>query len=228
MDANLLRRYDEEAAPSRADWTSQPAQTNQQEGTSMNKRLYFLLAFLAGCATTGLEDIPLLWMPTIGMFSIGSAELAELQNARLQIAPVTDKRENAALIGQNRKEQTPRQVTTPDDVSAFVTNRMKALMSAAGIKVVDSGDTAILKTELRQFFVDETNTYQAEVILRVTLTDPNGDVLWSGLTSGAAARRGRSHKADNYYQTLSDSLVGAVQQLIQNRGFRKALAGGQK
>ncbi len=192
----------------------------------MNKRLYLLLAFLAGCASTGLENIPLLWKPTTGMFSIGSAELAELQRARLQIDPITDKRENTALIGQNREEQTPRQVTTPDDVPSFVTNRMKALMSAAGIKVVDGGGSAILKTELRRFFVDETDTYQAEVILRVTLTDPDGNVLWSGLTSGAAARRGRSYRADNYYETLSDSLVGAVQQLLQNRGFRKALAGG--
>ena len=191
----------------------------------MNKWLVFLLAILAGCASTGLENIPLLWKPTTGMFSIGSAELAELQNARLQIDPVADKRENPAVIGQNREEPTPRQVTTPDDVSAFVTNRMKALMSAAGIKVVDSGGTAILKTELRTFFVDETNTYQAEVILRVTLTDPDGKVLWSGLTSGASARRGRSYRADNYYEALSDSLVGAVQQLIQNRGFHKALAG---
>jgi hypothetical protein len=105
---------------------------------------------------------------------------------------------------------------------------MKALMSMAGIKVVDSGGTAILKTELRRFFVDETNTYQAEVILRVTLTDPDGNVLWSGLSSGAAARRGRSYRADNYYETLSDSLVGAVQQLIQNRGFHKALAGSSR
>ena len=191
----------------------------------MNKWSVFLLAILAGCASTGLENIPLLWKPTTGMFSIGSAELAELQNARLQIDPVADKRENPAVIGQNREEPTPRQVTTPDDVSAFVTNRMKALMSVAGVKVVDNGGTAILKTELRTFFVDETNTYQAEVILRVTLTDPNGNVLWSGLTSGAAARRGLSYRADNYYETLSDSLVGAVQQLIQNRGFHKALAG---
>jgi hypothetical protein len=167
-------------------------------------------------------------MPTTAMFSIGSAELAELQNARLQIDPVIDKRENTAVIGQNREEPTPRLVTTPEDVSAFVTNRMKALISMAGIKVVDSGGSTILKTELRQFFVDETNTYQAEVILRVTLTDPDGNVLWSGLSSGASARRGRSYKADNYYETLSDSLVGAVQQLIQNRGFRAALAGAKQ
>lgn len=194
----------------------------------MNKRLYFLLVLLGGCATTSLENIPMLWMPTTGVLSIGSAELAELQSARLQIDPVTDKRENTEAIGQNREQQMPRPVTTPDDVAAFVTNRMKALVSLSGIKVVDSEGTAILKTELRRFFVDETNTYQGEVILRVTLTDPDGKVVWSGLTSGATARRGRSFKADNYYETLSDSLVGAVQQLLQNRGFRQALAESSK
>ncbi len=110
----------------------------------MSKRLYFLLAFLAACASTGLENIPLLWKPTTGMFSMGSAELAELQNARLLLDPVTDGRENAALIGQNREEPTLRQVTTLDDVPAFVTTRMKALMSAAGIGVVDSDGTAVL------------------------------------------------------------------------------------
>ncbi len=190
----------------------------------MKKRLYLLLAILAGCASTGLENIPLLWKPTTGMFSIGSAELEELRDTRLQIDALIDKRENTALIGRNTEEQTPRQVTTRDDVAAFVTGRMKSLMSASGIKVVDSGATAVLKTELRQFFVDETKTYQAEVILRVTLTDPDGNLLWSGLSSGTAVQYGRSYRADNYYETLSDSLVGAVQQLIQNRGFRKALA----
>ena len=193
----------------------------------MNKRLYFLLAFLAGCASTGLENIPLVWKPTTGSISIGSAELAELQNARLRIDPVSDRRENAAVIGQNREKKT-RQVTTADDVPAFVAKRMELLMSAAGVNVVDGGATATLKPELRQFFVDETNTYQAEVILGVTLTDPTGKVLWSGLTNGAATRFGRSFKVDNYYETLSDSLVGAVQQLLQNRGFRQALEESSK
>ncbi|MGQ0577780.1 MAG: hypothetical protein ACT4PQ_02585 [Betaproteobacteria bacterium] len=194
----------------------------------MSKRLVFLLAILAGCATTGLENIPLLWMPTTGMFAMGPSQIAGLEGATLQVDPVVDKRENPALIGQNREEPTPRRVTTPDDVPAFVTNRIKSLIAVAGIKVVDSGGSAILKSELRRFFVDETDTYQGEVILRVTLTAPDGKILWSGLSSGATARRGRSYKADNYYETLSDSLVGAVQQLIQNRGFRAALAEGHK
>lgn len=193
----------------------------------MNKRLYFLLAFLAGCASTGLENIPLVWKPTTESISIGSAELAELQNARIRIDPASDRRENAAVIGQNRENKT-RQVTTADDVPAFVAKRMELLMSAAGVNVVDGGATATLKPELRQFFVDETNTYQAEVVLGVTLTDPTGKVLWSGLTNGAATRFGRSFKADNYYETLSDSLVGAVQQLLQNRGFRQALEESSK
>ena len=190
----------------------------------MNKWIYILLALVSACASTSLENIPLLWKPTTGLFSIGAADLGQLRSARLQIDPVIDKRENPEVIGQNREQET-RRVTTADDVPAFVTGRMKALMSTGGVKVVESDATAVLKTELRQFFVDETTTYQGEVILRVTLTDPEGNVLWSGLTSGASARRGRSYKADNYYETLSDSLVGAVQQLLQNRGFRTALAG---
>lgn len=194
----------------------------------MKKTLYFLLAFLAGCATTKLENIPLLWMPTTAMFATGTSQMEGLEDASLQVEPVVDLRENPALIGQNREEPALRQVTTREDVSAFVTNRMKAQISAAGIKVVDNGGTAILKTELRRFFVDETNTYQAEVVMRVTFTDPDGNVRWSGLTNGAASRFGRSYKAENYYQTLSDSLVGAVQQLIENRGFREALAESSK
>src|SRR5260370_371063 len=110
-----------------SDGTTHAAQTNPREGTSMNKRLYFLLAFLAGCPSTGLENIPLPLKPT-----------------------------------------------------------------------------------------------------PATLTAPGGYVLWSGLGRRAAARRGRSYRADNYYETLSDSLVGAVQQLIQNRGFHKALAGSSR
>ena len=191
----------------------------------MNKSLYFLLVLLVGCATPRLENIPLLWMPTTGMFATGPSQMEGLEDARLQVDPVVDMRENPARIGENREEPAPRQVTTLDDVAAFVTNRMKAQISAAGIKVVDSGGSAILKSELRRFFVDETNNYQAEVIMRVTFTDPDGNVLWSGLTNGSASKFGRSFKAENYYQTLSDSLVGAVEQLIENRGFRQALAG---
>jgi hypothetical protein len=216
----------------------------------MNKRLYFILAFLVGCTTMDagtsptasssnspsnksaadkprpdkLENIPLVWKPTTSVGSMGSVDLTDLQDARLQVDRLADNRENRGFIGQNI-EQTPRKVTTPDDVSAFVTDHMKALISRVGIDVVDSGGTAILKGEIKQFFVDETETYKGDVRLRLTLTNPAGNVLWTGTTGGAAVRFGRSYKAENYYETLSNSLIDATSHLLQDAGFRKALAG---
>jgi hypothetical protein len=217
----------------------------------MNKRLYFLLAFLVGCTTTGtgtgptasssnapsntaavnapkpdkLENIPLVWKPTTSVGAMGSIDLTDLENAKLQVDRLADDRKNRGFIGQNSEKQTPRKVTTPDDVSAFVTDHMKSLIAGAGINVVDSGGTAILKGEIKQFFVDETETYKGDVRLQLTLANPAGKVLWTGTTGGAASRFGRSYKAENYYETLSDSLIDATYHLIQDAGFRNALAG---
>lgn len=216
----------------------------------MNKRLYFVLAFLVGCTTMDagtsptasssdspsnksaadkprpdkLENIPLVWKPTTSLGSMASVDLADLQDARLQVDRLADNRENRGAIGQNI-EQTPRKVTTPDDVSAFVTDHMKSLISRTGIDVVASGGTAILKGEIKQFFVDETEIYQGDVRLRLTLTNPAGEVLWTGTIRGAAIHFGRSYKAENYYETLSDSLINATYHLVQDADFRKALAG---
>ena len=217
----------------------------------MNKRLYLMLAFLVGCTTTGtgtgptasssnspsnkaaanapkpdkLENIPLVWKTTTTLGSMGSVDLTDLENAKLQVDRLADNRENRGVIGQNSEKQTPRKVTTPDDVSAFVTDHMKSLISRVGIDVVDSGGTAMLKGEIKQFFVDETETYKGDVRLRLTLTNPAGKVLWTGTTGGAASRFGRSYRAENYYETLSDSLIEATYHLVQDAGFRKALAG---
>ena len=111
------------------------------------------------------------------------------ENAKLQVDRLADYRENRGFIGQNSEKQTPRKVTTPDDVSAFVTDHMKSLIARAGINVVDSGGTAILKGEIKQFFVDETETYKGDVRLQLTLANPAGKVLWTGTTGGAARIR---------------------------------------
>jgi hypothetical protein len=216
----------------------------------MNKRLYFILAFLVGCTTTGtgtgptasssnppsntaaasapkadkLENIPLVWKPTTSVTSMGSVDLTDLENANLQVDRLADNRENRGFIGQSGEKQPPRKVTTPDDVSAFVTDHMKSLIARAGINVVDSGGTATLKGEIKQFFVDENETYKGDVVLRLTLTNPSGKVLWTGTTGGSANRFGRSYKAENYYETLSDALIDATYHLLQDPGFRKALA----
>jgi hypothetical protein len=110
-------------------------------------------------------------------------------------------------------------------VAAFVTDKFRMLMYQSGIDVVDSDATVIIRLDLRSFYVDELYTYRGDVRIGVKVIDPSGKILWSGIAAGSQGRFGRSYKADNYYETLSDSLVDAVDNLLKNRGFLRSLSG---
>ena len=199
----------------------------------MKKRLHNALAVFAACMCLGgftaadaadkLENIPLEWRPTSPMSERAPVDLKGLEGVKLQIDPFTDKREDPALIGRNTKKVPLRKVTTNEDVARFVTYRMKSLMTGLGLKVVESGGDVILKGEIRKFFVEDASRYNAEVELQATLTDADGKILWAVATSGSSSRFGISYKADNYYEVLSDALIGATHELVHNPGFRKAL-----
>jgi hypothetical protein len=219
----------------------------------MGKYLAFLLVFLVGCKTTDtstgpasttaakpgdipaasaapakrnkLEGIPLVWKPTTNVASFGSIDLTGMTEVKVQIDRLGDKRGDRGFIGENSEKQPPRKVTTPDDVAAFVTDHMKSLIKGAGLNVVDSGGTAIVKGEVLQFFVEETDNYKGDVRLQISVTNAAGEVVWTGLTGGSSSRFGRSYKDENYYETLSDSLIEATYNLMKTPGFHDALVG---
>jgi hypothetical protein len=199
----------------------------------MKKWFHFALAILAACITLGnfttanaadkLENIPLDWKPTSLMSEREPVDLKGLEGIKLQVDPFTDKREDPALIGRNTNRVPVRNVTTSEDVARFVTYQVKSLMSGLGLKVVESGGDVILNGEIRKFFVEDANRYNAEVGLQATFTDANGKILWVVATTGSSSRFGISYKADNYYEVLSDALIGATHELVRNPGFRKVL-----
>ena len=199
----------------------------------MKKRFHFALAVFAtgmslGTFTTAdaadkLENIPLEWKPTAPMSERAPVDLKGLEGIKLQIDPFSDTREDPALIGRNTKKVPLRKVTTNEDVARFVTYQVKLLMSGLGLKVVESGGEVILKGEIKTFFVEDASRYNAEVGLQATFIDANGKILWVVATSGSSSRFGISYKADNYYEVLSDALIGAAHELVHNPGFRKAL-----
>jgi hypothetical protein len=188
---------------------------------------------LAGCIAAGmvaaasaadkLENIPLVWKPTGPITARAPIDLKGLEGIKLQVEPFTDGRENPSLIGLNQSRDPVRKVSTGDDVPRFVTYQTKLLMSRLGLDVVESNGAAILKGEVRKFFVSETNRYNAEVDLRITLTDPAGKALWVVATTGTSSRFGLPYKAANYYEVLSDALISAVHEVLRNPNFRKAL-----
>ena len=199
----------------------------------MKKWSHFALVILAACFTPGLfnaanaadklENIPLEFTPTSPMSERAPVDLKGLEGVKLQIDAFTDQREDPASIGRNMNKVPLRKVTTKEDVPRFVTYQVKSLLSGLGLDVVESGGTAILKGEVRKFFAEETNRYNATVELRVTVTDPAGKVLWVVETSGTSSRFGIGYKAANYYEVLSDALIGAVHEVVRNPNFRKAL-----
>ncbi len=179
------------------------------------------VAFSAQAKTTLLEHVPLQWKPTSAL-QLGTTQMSQTQ---IQFEMFQDVRENKLAIGENDEDAQPKPVTTTDDVGAFVSTHMRELFQQAGLKTADSDGAVTIKGEARQFFVRETNTYQAEVAVRLTVVSRDGRTLWSGLASGDASRFGRSYKLENYYEGLSDAIVNTVSSMLQSAQFQAALSG---
>jgi hypothetical protein len=177
------------------------------------------LAVQAVAAPKLISDVPLVWKPTSQM-NFGAVQSSE---AKIQFQTFKDVRTQPALIGENHEDSTPKPVTTKDDVGAFVTPHIREIFDRAGLTTVDSDGSVIITGEVRQFYVDETNTYKGDVALHIVVTSRSGKSLWEGNTTGSSSRFGRSYKLENYYETLSDAIIDATESLLQNPGFQDAL-----
>jgi hypothetical protein len=189
-------------------------------------RTRLLLVLLAATASAYarpalLEHVPLQWRPTSEL-RLGTAQMSQ---AHIQFLPFQDLRSNKEAIGENLEDDTPKPVTTTDDVGAFVGTHIRELFDHAGLKTVDSDGDVIIKGEITQFYVRETSTYKSEVGVHLTVVDRAGKTLWSGLASGDADRFGRSYKLENYYEVLSDAIVNTVSSMLDSAQFQSALSG---
>jgi hypothetical protein len=184
-----------------------------------------LLVIAVACGTQALAaslvNVPLQWRATSDLRP-GTIEMSPVP---VQFDVFSDARANKQAIGENREDETPKPVTTTDDVGAFVSTHMRDLFNQAGLKTVDSGGTVTIKGQVTRFFVRETSVYRSEVAVHLIVTDQNGKVLWSGTASGEATRFGRSYKLENYYEVLSDAIVNTVSSMLQSAPFEKALSG---
>jgi hypothetical protein len=191
---------------------------------SHRARLLFialLAVTLTAHASKLLEHVPLKWKATSSL----ALPFAAIPPTSLQFETFKDTRTNPELIAQNSEDESKvKPVTTSDDVGAFVSTHMRDLFKQAGYNVVESGGNIVVHGEVTQFFVRETGTYQSEVAVHLTLMSANGTKLWSGVAPGDASRFGRSYKLENYYEVLSDAIVGATSSMIRSPEFAKALA----
>jgi hypothetical protein len=192
----------------------------------MRIRLFFLvLLAVAPAAILArpklLQHVPLQWRATSDL-RLGAAPLA---TTRITFESFRDVRDDRQSIGENEEDEKPLPVTTDDDVGAFVSTHMRELFDKAGLNTVGHDGAVTLRGEIKRFYVRETSTYQAEVIVHVTVLDQDGQTLWSGEATGDAKRFGRSYNLENYYEVLSDAVVNAASSMLQSEDFERALAG---
>jgi hypothetical protein len=173
-----------------------------------------------------LENIPLKWSPTSTLAEWGAVDLSGATiTTKIQWDTFTDTRQNPPLVAENRENANKiKSVTTSSDVAAFVADHLKESLHGAGLNIVDSGADVVISGEVRKFFVTELSTYNGEIALLIHVKTPAGKELWTGMTSGDATRWGRSYHAANYYETMSNMVLSATYNLLNNAGFREALA----
>lgn len=178
------------------------------------------IAVLGACAAqTPLQNVSLQWKPSAN----ANFGVVEVTGRKFSFETFKDVRQRPELIAENREKATPRLVTTKDDVGAFVTTHMRQIFDRGGLTTVDSGGDAVVSGEVRQFFVDETDTYKANVVVHLTIRNGAGAVLWDGDVSGSASTFGRSYSMENYNQVLSDSVIDATAALLSDHDFRSAM-----
>jgi hypothetical protein len=197
----------------------------------MNRRILSatvlaLVVSSALAASKPLANIPLKWSPTQTFGDMGPVELGgPVLTTRVRIETFTDSRPNATLVAENReKPANIRTVTTSTNVPEFIAQHMQDIMHAAGIQTVGGAEAdIIISGEVREFFVTETDEYRGKLGLFVTARNAQGKEIWSGLIFGGAENFGRSYKADNYYETMSNMVLRATYNLLANPGFHQVL-----
>jgi hypothetical protein len=176
-------------------------------------------------AGAGLQNIPLQWKPTSSFSQMGTIDLSGgTVTTKIHFDPLVDTRQNPTLVAENREKAEVRPMTTSTDVAAFVTDHLKDTVRSAGLSVVDTAADMNVSGEIRKFFVAEDSTYNGEISLMIHVKDGAGKELWAGIINGDATRFGRSYKAENYFEVMSDMLLRATYNLLSTDGFRAALA----
>jgi hypothetical protein len=173
-------------------------------------------------AAAPIENVPLAWKPTSVLSEMGTIDLSgPILTTKIRFEPLVDTRQNPALVAENReKADKVRPMTTSSDVAAFVTEHLKDSVHGAGLSVVDADADLSVSGEIRKFFVTEDSTYNGEMSLLIHVKDKSGKELWTGIVNGDATRWGRSYKAENYFEVMSDMILRTTYNLLSSEGFR--------
>jgi hypothetical protein len=194
--------------------------TSKKVGTIL--ALFVATCMPAWSAKKMLEGIPLVWKPT-DQEATGVVNLTGIAEVKLRVETFRDTRSEPGKIGENTEDSVAKPVTTNDDVAVFITKNFTDTLRSYGFTLVEGAGDVVLRCDVLEFMVREGDNYKGELRLKATV-ERSGKPVWTGLVSGSAKRFGRSYKAENYYETMSDAIIRAASNLAKDSGFHGAIA----
>ncbi len=137
-----------------------------------------------------------------------------------------DERAQKDAIGQNTEKSEAVSVVTEDEPADFVKGVVVRQLQSLGAAVTNrqAGSSAQLVLRLTNFWVNETNRYNAEVTMLAQVLDAKGQKRWEGVVTGSGSNFGRSLKVVNYQETFSNAAMQAADKLLSDRACAAALA----
>jgi hypothetical protein len=186
-------------------------------------RCIIIMALLCGMASADLTDVPLVWNPVNNSYNVSAATIAGYGAHKFKIMPFSDLRKDKKEIGRNIEHGQLKLVTTKDDAGRWCADALKEIFKHYGLTLADTKGTVVLTGDVVKLHVTESSTYEAAATVKMTARNSSGNVLWQGTINGKSKRFGRSYKLDNYYESLSEAYQDAVNGMLKNSAFRKAL-----
>jgi hypothetical protein len=186
------------------------------------------LAFLAACSSSKPSlTVPLAFHPereVPGRYPFVTAA----PSLKLFVAPVSDDRADKTKIGENTEVAgiPPRPIYSAGATPAeFVGSVLARELSSVGMAPVPEPQAnRVLSVRLVRFYTTESTRYFTDVAATAEVRDAAGRVLWSGQSAGQSDRFGRSLSPENYNEGFSDATLQMVSGIVNDPGFRKAIA----
>jgi hypothetical protein len=178
-----------------------------------------------------LQGIELDWDPSLDVDDLVE-HVPDPPRLPIRIMPFDDKRPRHDLIGEARLSVaadagTAVQVTTGDNVAAWVTRNFAKELRDAGVNITSAQVPYELHGEIWEFLATKGPGYNGDVAVRLTVR--NGEqILWRGMVSGWARLDDEdwdSGDEDEYCEILSDAVVRAAATLVAYPRFHDVLSG---
>lgn len=155
----------------------------------MKKLLFSILTFSVSFGFAGPsrnasihKDVALVWKPTDDINELKKIDASFLENKKITVEKFTDVRkiDSKEKVGENIElKDLHFPVLTKSDISDFVTNNFKLVLNRVGYDFSDEKGDYVLSGEIKEYFVEETDTYNGILSVKLVIKK-GGKEVWSG------------------------------------------------